>query len=120
MSKNKQVLVLLIVIVIIFIGAALFVYGKRDRHYSAVYLRTGDFYIGKVSRFPTLSITDAFGYQASIDPTNPERGTFQIIALKDLPWSPDKLVLNRKQVMFVAPIPEGSQVLQAIKEIQAR
>ena len=50
-----------------------------EKPYSGVLLETGDFYIGKLSRFPKWKMTDVHMVQQTPDPENPEANQLTLI-----------------------------------------
>ena len=115
-NKNKVIIGIIIVLVII-----LFVNVKEKREkaagesgYSVVYLTTGDVYIGKLSTFPRLELTDGYIFQVIKDPTDPSKTSFQLNPLKDSLWAPSELVLSEKNVVFYGPLLSSSKIAQTI------
>ncbi len=124
MSKKIKIILLVLALVIV-IGsvslAALSIY-KPDvlrnvfnKPYSAVYLSTGEMYIGKLSIFPRHTLTDAYLLQIVPDQTDPTKKSFQLAPLKDALWSPQEIHLNKDNIIFTAPIRDDSQVVKTIK-----
>ncbi len=124
MSKKIKITLLVLALIIV-VGsislAAISVY-KPDvlrnvfsRPYSAVYLSTGEMYIGKLSIFPRHALTDAYLLQIVPDQTDPTKKSFQLAPLKDALWSPQEINLNEDNIVFTAPIRDDSQVVKTIK-----
>ncbi len=124
MSKKMKILVVVLAIVV---GGSLFVAGLSvykpnairnvfDKSYSVVYLSSGEIYIGKLSTFPKLVLTDVYVMQAVTSPDDPAKKTFQIAPLKNVVlWAPDKIYLNKEHIIFTASILEGSEMAQTLK-----
>ena len=120
-SSFVSVIVILLIAVLIFLFI-LFLSTKStssSKDWSVVYLSTGEIYIGKLSSFPNLKLTNAYLLQVITTPAEGEGGedqtTFQLTPLKDALWAPKKLYLNREQVVFYGPIEETSRVVEAIR-----
>ena len=124
MSKNLKII--LSVLALVVVGGSLFLAAlsvfKPDAlrnvfntSYSAVYLSTGEIYIGRLSTFPKLVLTDAYLLQIGSDPADPSKKTFQLAPLKDAVWSPDKIYLNDEQVIFTASIRADSEIAKTLK-----
>lgn len=86
-----------------------------NKPYYAVYLTTGEIYIGKLSTFPKLTLTDVYLLQIVPDQTDATKKAFQLAPLKDALWSPDKIFLNKDQIVFTAPVREDSEVAKAVR-----
>lgn len=124
MSKKIKITLLVLALIIV-VGsisiAAISIYkpdvlrSAFNKPYSAVYLSTGEMYIGKLSVFPRLTLTNAYLLQIVPDQTDPTKKSFQLAPLKDALWSPDTIYLNRNMVVFTAPISDGSEVAKTIK-----
>jgi len=89
--------------------------GAFSKPYSVVYLSTGEIYVGKLSTFPKLVLTDVYLLQSVTSPDDPNKKSFQLAPLKEALWSPDKIYLNDEQVIFTASIRADSQVAQTLK-----
>ncbi len=115
---KKKVLIAAGLIIAIALGAGLGIYLpklKAQDSYSVVYLATGEVYIGKLSVFPRLTLTDGYLLQIVKDKDDPTKSNFQISPLKEALWSPTKLYLNSKQVVFYGPVSETSKVAETIR-----
>jgi len=100
------VLALLIIFFGVLIFRTLFLYEK----YVGVYLLNGDLYIGKLSYFPKMKLSDP--YLLRID----DQGNNILVPLTQLTWQPKNyLYLNKDQILWIAPLVENSQALSLIK-----
>lgn len=80
--------------------------------YSAVYLRSGDLYFGKIVRFPYFGLKNVYMLQATQDPTNPLR----IQKFSQVFWGPeDYLRLNREEIVWHTHIRSDSQLAELLK-----
>lgn len=115
---TKKVLIVVGLVIAIALGAGLGIYLpkiKAQSSYSVVYLATGEVYIGKLSVFPRPTLTDAYLLQIVKDKDDPAKSNFQLSPLAEAMWSPTKLYLNSKQVIFYGPVSETSKVAETIR-----
>ena len=104
-----------VLVIIILAVAYFFVFVRQTGEYSIVYLSTGEVYIGHLSTFPRLTLTDGYILQVVRDPVDPKKNTFQLNPLKDALWAPQYLYLNQDQVLFTGPLLETSNIYQTLK-----
>lgn len=77
--------------------------------YWAVYLDTGDIYFGKLSVFPTVSLSDAYLLQLTGDQNNP----FVFHKFSESVWGPeDRIYINRDNVVWKTRVSDASQLNQ--------
>lgn len=95
------------------------VFAKEPSEYSVVYLSTGELYVGKLSSFPRLKLTDGYIFQVARDAADPERSNFQLAPLSDALWAPQYLYLNREQIIFSGPLSEASGIFATLKQSAA-
>ena len=113
--QNKFKIVSIVLIIVLLVVVVYFVgFNKQNKGYSFVYLATGEVYIGKLTTFPRLVLTDSYLYQVNKDPSDSNKNNFQIVPLKDALWAPEKLVLQRKNVIFFGPLLETSKIAQTL------
>lgn len=86
-----------------------------ENAYSVVYLSTGEIYIGRLKVWPKMELNGAYLLQTAKDENDPSKSNIQLVPLKDALWSPKKLYLNEKNVVFYGPIEEGSKAAEAIR-----
>jgi hypothetical protein len=116
--NNKNLVVVCVLVTVIAIALAVTMYLKTKSSsddYSVVYLTSGEVYVGKLSSFPRLTMTDAYLIQIVKDATDATKSSFQLSPLSQTIWSPKVLYINNDQVIFSGPISETSQVAQTIK-----
>ena len=123
MFRTKKSLVITGILVILVLALGYCAYSEMNiakKPWSIVYLATGEIYVGKISCFPKFQISsDAYILQVVKTPA--EEGVeaqtgFQLTPIQDALWAPEKLYLNREQVIFYGPVLETSKVGEAIKE----
>ena len=132
LSHSKKILIIIVAVLIVIAGFCVY----RDRNIdkkplSVVYLSSGEIYIGKIVKFPKFQLYDAYLLQVvkkvdeNAEPQiNEETGeiiqpqaktSFQLTPLADALWAPEKLYLNREQVLFYGPVKESSKVAETIR-----
>jgi len=80
--------------------------------YHAVFLRTGDMYFGKLSRFPKLTLTDVWYLQVS---TQEDQTGFNLAKFSNAVFGPkDKMEINRENVVWISKLRDDSQVVTFI------
>ncbi|MCK9626633.1 MAG: hypothetical protein M0R23_09305 [Bacteroidales bacterium] len=111
MSKNN--IIVLILCMIIFLASACFFYlGRTNDSYYAVYLDTGELYIGHLSTFPVLVMTDIHYIQK-----NETSNTLGLQKFAESVFSPeDKIVLNRDNIVWTTKLKEDSKMMKAIRQ----
>ena len=110
-------------VVVLVLGFGFYVYSEMNiskKPWSVVYLATGEIYVGKLSHFPKFQISsETYILQVVRIPAEEgmeEQTSFQLTPIQDALWAPEKLYLNREQVVFYGPVLETSKVGEAIKE----
>ena len=117
MNSNKWKIVSLVVIVVLLVVIGYFTgVFKSNNDYSIVYLSTGEVYIGKLTTFPDLQLTNAHVLQLSKDEKDPTKNTFQINPIKDAVWAPESLHLVKDNVVFYGPLSPESQIAKTLAE----
>ncbi len=104
-----------VVILVIFIGVLLVNQRSAPNKFSVVYMATGEVYIGELSTFPRLKLSNGYQYQAVQDPTDPKKTSFQLVPISEALWAPTAMYLNEDQVVFYGPITESSGAYKAIQ-----
>ncbi len=114
-SIIKKIIAAVIVAAVI-VGAVVYIYRlKTVKPYSVVYLATGEIYIGKLSTFPQFELKDAYLLQTVKDKDDPAKSNFQLTPLTDTLWSPVKINLNSRQVVFYGPLRDNSRAAEALR-----
>lgn len=131
-SHSRKALIATAVVLIAIFGFA--VYSDRNldkKQLSVVYMSSGEIYVGKIVKFPKLQLMDAYLLQAvkkideNAEPqTDPETGeiiqpqaktSFQLTPLSEALWAPQRLYLNKDQVLFYGPVKDSSSVAETIR-----
>ena len=116
-TVRKPVFILTTVLLIALIFLGIIYFDKVfERPYVAVHLTNGDTYFGQLYRFPKLQLGDVYVIQPTTDPGDSTNTILQVVPLNLIAfWGPDKLQLNRSQVVFIAKVGEDSQVMDVIR-----
>lgn len=111
--SNKVLLVVVAILVVVL--AAVFVWREQSSQgaFYAVYLRTGDLYFGKLTRFPTFALSQVYLLQVNQqDQQNP----LSVQRFRDVFWGPeDRLTLNREDIVWYTRLRSDSQLAQLLK-----
>ncbi len=113
MSKKNLIIVVVVVLVALIVG----VLGYKMKHnnqYSVVYLTTGEVYVGHLSVFPSLTLTDSYILQVTKSTTDPTQNTFQLQPISQALWAPKELHLIEKNVIFYGPLLPSSTIAQKL------
>ncbi len=115
---QKPLIISILIFVAIVIGVAVGAYlfpQLLGRPYYAVYLTTGEIYIGHLSKFPRMTLTDAYLLQVVQALDDPTRTDFQLTPLSNAIWAPTKIYLDSDQVVFYAQVGESSRAAQILQ-----
>ncbi len=116
-NKNLVIIFICLAVIALAIAASIYFQAKpqSQNNYSVVYLTSGEVYVGKLSSFPRLNLTDAYLIQIVKDPNDSTKSSFQLAPLSQTIWSPKVLYLNDEHIIFSGPISESSKVFETIK-----
>ncbi len=119
MSKTNKILLALVIILAVAFGVVLYWQnGGFEQPYYAVYLSTGDLYFGKLSHFPSLSLTDVWLLQRSSDANS--QNQLGVARFDKAFWGPeDQLNLDSKNVVWTTKLKADSQLVQFFKNPQS-
>jgi len=82
--------------------------------YHAVFLRSGDMYFGKLSRFPKLTLSDVWFLQVTTQ-ENQQAG-FNLARFSNAVFGPeDKMEINKENVVWISKLRDDSQVVNYIQ-----
>ena len=112
-TKTTKLLALAVAILVIALISVLWGKYSSEEKYAAVTLNPGIIYFGKLSRFPSLTLSDVWMLNKDSE------GRPSLEPLKNSPWSPDGVLhLNRKQLISWSYLSNDSQIVQAIRASQ--
>ena len=108
---NKIVIWILAAVIVLLIGWLVF-QNIFSGYFYAVYLRTGDLYFGKLTRFPVFGLKNPYLLQVQNDPQNP----LSIQKFENIFWGPEGyLRINRNEVVWMAQLNSEGQLAQVLK-----
>ena len=117
MEKNKFYTIGLI-LAIILLGVLVYAtLGNKvntiKNPYYAVFLRSGDMYFGKLSRFPKLTLSDIWFLQVTTQ--EDQQAGFNLAKFSNAVFGPkDKMELNKENVVWISKLADDSQVVSFI------
>ncbi len=114
-SFTKSILVVIAALIIVIIGYAWLSSNAFSQNYSIVYATSGEIYIGHLSTFPQMVLTDAYVLNTSKDPQDPTKSNFLLQPFAGAVWATDKVILNPKNIIFYGPLAENSKALEGIR-----
>ena len=112
---NKKNLVIVIVLVIVVLAVGFLQYrASRSNVYSVVYLTTGEVYVGKLTQFPDLQLTDGYILQVAKDATDATKTNFQLQPIDKALWAPQSIHLVKENVVFYGSLLPTSKIAETI------
>ncbi|MDO8557205.1 MAG: hypothetical protein Q7R98_01965 [Candidatus Jorgensenbacteria bacterium] len=117
-TARKKFWIVLVLVALILIAAYLvFIKFTLERSYSVVYLATGETYVGKLSYFPRLYLTDGYRVDAVIDSGSAlNKSNIQLVPLEKMMWAPSGLYINKYQVVFYGPLQSSSEIAELLNK----
>jgi hypothetical protein len=124
MKRYLLTIILLLVAVAIGVGVGTYLIPKIPRNavqriftpgYSAVYLRTGEMYVGQLYMFPRMKLVNPYILQSVPASAESPSGGYQLSPLSQSLWAPNVIYLNPEQVVFYGPVGEGSKIWDALQ-----
>jgi len=116
MQKNKLYTIgLILAIILLSVLVYISFINKVDKEptYHAVFLRTGDMYFGKLSRFPKLTLSDAWYLQVTTQ--EDQQAGFNLAKFTNTVFGPqDKMEINKENVVWISKLSNDSQVVSFI------
>jgi len=115
-NKDKFLKVgLILAIVLLSVLVYISFINKVDKKptYHAVFLRSGDMYFGKLSRFPKLTLADVWYLQVNTQ-ENQQTG-FKLVKFTNMVFGPkDEMEINKDNVVWISKLRDDSQVVSFI------
>lgn len=106
------VLVLAVLAVALFVWNRFYITSGNDG-FHAVYLQTGDFYFGKLVKFPSFGLEQVYLLRLNSDQSNP----VSVQRFKEVFWGPEDFIsINPSQVVWTAKLDRNSKFLDFIKQ----
>lgn len=117
MSINKTNKILLIIVIVLLVVLTGFVIVREfvgKPTYTAVYLKTGDLYFGKLVRFPYFGLKQP--YLLQVNQTN-QQNPLSVQRFKNVFWGPsDILKINRSEVVWYTTLRDDSDLAKVFTE----
>ena len=115
---NKNNIVIAVVLVLIVVGAGLYFNKTKDMGgYSIVYLTTKEVYVGKLTTFPDLQLSDGYILNTVADSTDPKKTNFQLTPMSEALWAPDgEIHLVKDNIVFYSALSDTSSIAKTLTE----
>ena len=113
MSKKNIIIVAIVVLVVLIFGVLQY-RANNANTYSVVYLTTGEVYVGKLSTFPDLRLTDGYILNTVPNATDPKKTDFQLTPIKEALWAPESMRLVKENVVFYGQLLPTSKIAETI------
>ena len=116
MSKNN--IIIGVVVVLVVIGAGLWAKKTNGNGtYSIVYLNTKEVYVGKLTTFPDLQLSDGYILNTVPDATDSKKTNFQLTPMSEALWAPEKGIhLIKDNVVFYGALSDTSSIAKTLAE----
>ena len=115
---NKNNIIIAVVVVLVVLGAGVY-FKKMDKNsgYSIVYLTTKEVYVGKLTTFPELQLSDGYILNTVQDATDPKKTNFQLTPMSEALWAPQKGIhLVKDSVVFYGSLSDTSSIVKTLAE----
>src|SRR3989344_2957707 len=115
MSKNNVILLVVVVLVVVVAG----LFGSKmnkERGYSVIYMTTGQIYVGKLSTFSDLELTDGYILQVVKYATDENKNNFQLQPINEALWAPKSMHITKDNVVFHGLLSETSSIAKTLAE----
>ena len=89
-------------------------YYRPTTNYWVVYLQSGEFYVGHLTRLPKLTMTDGYLVSLVKDVKDPAKDTYKLFPMNQMMWSPKQLYLNPDHMYFYGPLEDKSDIAQSL------
>ncbi|MFA5459802.1 MAG: hypothetical protein WC283_00465 [Candidatus Paceibacterota bacterium] len=109
----KIALVIAIILLVVLVYLSFIDKAKAIKNpYYAVYLRTGDMYFGKISKFPKFTLSDVWFLQANLN----EQGGFNLTEFDKAIFGPsDEIEINKDDIVWISKLRDESEVVKYIQ-----
>jgi len=113
-TKKSLVVAVIVILIALVLVLGFLQYKKHENDYSVVYLATGEVYIGKLTTFPDMQLTDGYVLQITKDPTDPTKSNFQLNPINQALWAPTVMHMNRQNIVFYGPLLSTSKAAETL------
>ena len=114
MANKRNIIIVVVLVIVIVVFGGLEYKAHHANAYSVVYLTTGEVYVGHLSTFPSLTLTNGYILQVTKSTTDPTQSNFQLNPISQALWAPSELHLEAKNVIFYGPLLPTSKIAQTI------
>jgi hypothetical protein len=114
MCQKKNIGVVIVVVLVVLIIGLLKYKEMKSSGYSVVYLTTGEVYVGKLTTFPSLQLTDGYILQVTKDAVDPTKNSFQLNPINQALWAPQVMYMNRQNIVFYGPLLSTSKIAETL------
>ena len=116
MSKNN--IVLAVVVILLIVGVGFYFNKTKDMGgYSIVYLTTKEVYVGKLTTFPDLQLSDGYILNTVPDASDSKKTNFQLTPMSEALWAPQKGIhLVKDNVVFYGALSDTSSIAKTLAE----
>jgi hypothetical protein len=114
MSKRNIIIAAVLVLIVIVLGVIQYNASRVDV-YSVVYMTTKEVYVGKLSTFPDLMLTDSYVLTTTQDASDSTKSNFQLTPIKQAIWAPKAMHLIKDNVVFYGSLMSDSKIVESIK-----
>ena len=107
-----------VVLVLIVVGAGFYFNKTKDvGGYSIVYLTTKEVYVGKLTTFPDLQLSDGYILNTVPDASDSKKTNFQLTPMSEALWAPQKGIhLVKDNVVFYGALSDTSSIAKTLAE----
>lgn len=114
MSRTKKIIIIVLIALIVVVAAFIVwqVFFPGSAFY-AVYLRTGDLYFGRLSRFPVFGLKQV--YMIQVNQQNVQT-PLSIQKFSSIFWGPEDFIrINDDEVVWITKLNPDGQLAQVLK-----
>lgn len=113
-NVNKALIGVIIVLVVVLIALVGWREWSGSSTFTAMYMRTGDLYFGRLVHFPHYGLKQV--YLLQVNNSNTEN-PLSVQRFANVFWGPeDFLSINRDEVVWTTTLSDSSQLLKLIRE----
>lgn len=110
---NKTLLSVIVVLVVAILGFASWKVFFEKESWSAVYLRTGDLYFGKLVHFPSFGLKQVYLFQVNREN---QQSPLSVQRFKNVFWGPEDFIqINRDDVVWSAELRSDSDLVKLVE-----
>ena len=115
MNKKNIIIAAVVVLVVLALGFFKYKEMRENNAYSVVYLTTGEVYVGNLTTFRGMRLSNGYILQVTKDATDSTKTNFQLNPINEALWAPQYLEINQKNVVFYGPLSPTSKIAETLK-----